>query len=384
MRRIARNFNLGHLLLVLLFLIPAAFAYGKIEMPNKPSLADGLYAVIHTTSGAITIQLYYEKAPLTVTSFVGLAEGAIKSSRPAGVPFYDGLTFHRVIKDFMAQGGDPEGIGSGGPGYKYPDEFQPALRFHRPGTLGMANAGPNDNGSQFFITTTEQNRLNYMHTVFGHVVSDMEVVRAIEQGDVMEKVEILRIGETAATFKADQEDFDRLLAAAKPIPPPTGDHVYFINESSLRVPGSTTRWLNQKLYQYEGATGNRIYLRLIHRFVPEGPIDTISKFTKKMAADLEAGNDNGLLVSYFAEKNLWDIRIGQSLLPYFFYHDGQDVESFVESGDLFHRKMNILREPKKYSYLGDHQRAIDTIVIELIKILDRPLAQESSDSDNPG
>lgn len=372
----------SNLLIFLLCLLLTGVVSGQTDTSTETSLPDGLYAVIHTSKGAITIELFYEKAPLTVTSFVGLAEGAIKSSRPAGVPFYDGLIFHRVIKDFMAQGGDPEGIGSGGPGYKFPDEFHPELSFRQPGTLGMANAGPNDNGSQFFITTTDQTRLNYMHAVFGRVVSDLAVVLEIEQGDVMEKVEILRIGENAGAFKADQESFNQLLAAAKPIPPQTGDPVHVINESRLPVPGQLIDWLNQKLYQYEGATGNRIYLRLYPRFDPDGSNDTISKFTKKLAADLEAGNETGLLISYFADKNLWDIRIGRSLQPFFFYHDGQDIESFIESGDLFHRKMDILREPKKYSFLEDYQRAIDIIVIELIKILDKPLAQESSDSNN--
>lgn len=372
----------SNLLIFLLCLLLTGVVSGQTDTSTETSLPDGLYAVIHTSKGAITIELFYEKAPLTVTSFVGLAEGAIKSSRPAGVPFYDGLIFHRVIKDFMAQGGDPEGTGSGGPGYKFPDEFHPELSFRQPGTLGMANAGPNDNGSQFFITTTDQTRLNYMHAVFGRVVSDLAVVLEIEQGDVMEKVEILRIGENAGAFKADQESFNQLLAAAKTIPLPTGDPVHVINESRLPIPGQLIDWLNQKLYQYEGATGNRIYLRLYPLFDPDGSNDTISKFTKKLAADLEAGNETGLLISYFADKNLWDIRIGRSLQPFFFYHDGQDIESFIESGDLFHRKMDILREPKKYSFLEDYQRAIDIIVIELIKILDKPLAQESSDSNN--
>ncbi len=365
---------MSNLLIFLLCLLLTGVVSGQTDTLPKPSLPDGLYAVIHTPKGAITIELYYEKVPLTVTSFVGLAEGAIKSSRPAGVPFYDGLTFHRVIKNFMAQGGDPEGTGSGGPDYKFPDEFHPELSFRRPGTLGMANAGPNDNGSQFFITTSDQTRLNYMHAVFGHVVSDLAVVLEIEQGDIMEKVEILRIGEKAGAFKADQENFDRLQAAAKAIPPPTGAPVHVINESGLPIPGQLIQWLNQKLYQYEGATGKRIYLRLFPRFTPENDGDTISTFTKNLAADLEAGNETGLLISYFADKNLWDIRIGQSLLPYFFYHDGQDVESFIESGDLFHRKMDILREPKKYSFLENYQGAVDTIIIELINILDKPLA----------
>jgi len=340
--------------------------------------------VINTPRGAITAELYYEKAPLTVTSFVGLAEGAIKSSQPEGAPYFDGLTFHRVVPEFVIQGGDPQGTGGGGPGYKFPDEFHPDLHMRQPGALAMANAGPNDNGSQFFITITEQNRLNYMHAVFGQVVSGMEVVRAIEQGDVMEKVKILRIGDKAQAFKADQESFDRLLAEFKPIPPPTGPPIHLINQAGLPLSGQAIRWLNQKLYQYEGATGKRIYLRLFPRFSPESEGEKVLSVTKSMAADLDAGHEHGVLVSYFVEENIWDIRIGESLLPYFLYNDLQNIDSFIESGDLNHHKISLLRQSKKYSFLENYQKAIDIIVIDLIELLDKPLAQESSDSDNPG
>ena len=363
-----------NLLLILLCFFLIGIVIGQSDTPDETSLADGLYVVFHTPRGAITAELYYEKAPLTVTSFVGLAEGAIKSVQPEGAPYFDGLTFHRVVPDFVIQGGDPQGTGGGGPGYKFPDEFHPDLHMRQPGALAMANAGPNDNGSQFFITITEQNRLNYMHTVFGQVVSGMEVVRAIEQGDVMGKVEILRIGEKAQAFKADQESFDRLLAEAKLIPPPTGDPVHIINEAGLSLSGQALRWLNQKLYQYEGATGKRIYLRLFPRFSPENEGDNILSFTKNLAVDLDAGHERGVLISYFVEENKWDIRIGESLLPYFLYHDGQNIDSFIESGDLHHRKISFLRQSKKHSFLENYQQAIDTIVIDMIELLDKPLA----------
>ena len=152
---------------------------------------------------------------MTVTNFVGLAEGTKKSNKPDGTRFYDGVKFHRVIAKFMIQTGDPRGNGTGGPGYRFPDEFHPALKHSGPGILSMANAGPGTNGSQFFITHLATPHLDGKHTVFGHVVEGQEIVNAIAQGDVIKKVVILRIGEDAKAFKADQASFDALIEAAK-------------------------------------------------------------------------------------------------------------------------------------------------------------------------
>ena len=176
------------------------------------SLTEGLYAQFLTTRGEIVARLEFEKTPLTVANFVGLAEGAKRSNRGAGVRFYDGLAFHRVIPDFMIQGGDPQGNGMGGPGYDFPDEFNPSLRHARPGVLSMANAGPGTNGSQFFITHIATPWLDGKHTVFGQVVSGQEVVNAIVQGDRIDSLAILRIGEPAKAFQSDQAAFDSLLA----------------------------------------------------------------------------------------------------------------------------------------------------------------------------
>ena len=185
---------------------------------KEMQLDDGLYARIITPRGTITVVLEFEKTPLTVVNFVGLAEGTkdfkVSKGRTNG-PFYDGLTFHRVIPNFMIQGGDPLGSGSGGPGYKFPDEFVPSLRFTGPGVLAMANSGPKTNGSQFFITHKSTSWLNYKHTIFGHVVSGQDVVNAIRQGDIIEKVEIIRNGDKAKNFATDQAAFDRLLAQRK-------------------------------------------------------------------------------------------------------------------------------------------------------------------------
>ena len=166
-------------------------------------MQDGLYANIHTNKGKILINLEFTKTPGTVGNFVALAEGNLENSvKPQGTPYYDGLKFHRVIPDFMVQGGCPQGTGTGNPGYKFDDEFHVDLKHDGPGVLSMANSGPGTNGSQFFITHVETPWLDNNHTVFGKVIEGQEVVDSIAQGDTMEKVEIIRKGEAAESFNA--------------------------------------------------------------------------------------------------------------------------------------------------------------------------------------
>lgn len=166
-------------------------------------MENGIYAKFYTPKGNILVKLTHDKTPGTVGNFVALAEGNLENTaRPQGKPYYDGLKFHRVIPDFMIQGGCPQGIGTGGPGYKFDDEFHPELRHDGPGVLSMANAGPGTNGSQFFITHVATPWLDNNHTVFGHVVEGQEVVDAIAQGDTMDKVEIIRVGEEAQKWNA--------------------------------------------------------------------------------------------------------------------------------------------------------------------------------------
>lgn len=178
-----------------------------ITLSSQAKLADGLYANLHTNQGDIIVQLDFEKTPLTVINFVGLAEGKKKSNIQIGKPFYNGLKFHRVIDNFMIQGGDPQGNGTGGPGYKFNDEITD-LSHDSAGVLSMANSGPNTNGSQFFITHRATPWLDKKHTVFGHVVEGMSVVNNIKKDDFIRKVKIIRIGEKAEQFKANEDTFN--------------------------------------------------------------------------------------------------------------------------------------------------------------------------------
>ncbi|WP_318679149.1 peptidylprolyl isomerase [Treponema sp.] len=174
---------------------------------------DGLFAEIKTNKGIIIVELFYKAAPLTVTNFVGLSEGTLDAAE--GKKFYNGLIFHRVIKDFMIQGGDPEGSGRGGPGYQFPDEPVEELIFDEPGKLAMANAGPGTNGSQFFITHVPTPWLNYKHTIFGKVVTGQDVVDSIQGNDTIVNIEIIRNGAEAEAFTATQEDFNKLVPHAQ-------------------------------------------------------------------------------------------------------------------------------------------------------------------------
>ena len=166
-------------------------------------MENGIYAKFNTAKGSILVKLTHDLTPGTVGNFVALAEGNLENKvKPQGTPYYDGLTFHRVIPDFMIQGGCPQGTGTGDGGYKFDDEFHPSLKHDRPGVLSMANAGPGTNGTQFFITHVSTSWLDGKHTVFGHVVEGQEVVDAVEGNDVLKTLEIVRVGEEAQKWNA--------------------------------------------------------------------------------------------------------------------------------------------------------------------------------------
>ena len=166
-------------------------------------MENGIYAKFNTAKGSILVKLTHDLTPGTVGNFVALAEGNLENKvKPQGTPYYDGLTFHRVIPDFMIQGGCPQGTGTGDGGYKFDDEFHPSLKHDRPGVLSMANAGPGTNGTQFFITHVPTSWLDGKHTVFGHVVEGQVVVDAVEGNDILKTLEIVRVGEEAQKWNA--------------------------------------------------------------------------------------------------------------------------------------------------------------------------------------
>lgn len=192
-----------------LFFCVIATAFVSCQTTSRP---DGLYAILETTKGDIVIKLEFEKAPMTVGNFVGLAEGKLDATK--GKHFYDGTVFHRVEPGFVIQGGDPTGTGNGGPGYRFPDEFSPDLKHSGPGVVSMANAGANTNGSQFFITLAATPWLDGKHSVFGSVVEGMDVVNKIAVGDTITKVRIERYGAAAKSFDVSQKAWDERLSAA--------------------------------------------------------------------------------------------------------------------------------------------------------------------------
>jgi cyclophilin family peptidyl-prolyl cis-trans isomerase len=270
------------------------------------SLPDGLYAEISTPRGVITCELESARAPMTVANFVGLAEGSLGPAPRK--PFFDGLTFHRVVPGFVIQGGDPLGTGEGGPGYSFPDEFVAGLGHDSAGVLSMANEGPDTNGSQFFITLAPVERLNFLHSVFGRTVRGSDVLEKVVQGDAMH-VKILRVGASALAFRADQETFAALVArapkyGADKVPGPAA---HFDDPDKL-LPTDPPRAanFNFKLGNFQRATGLRVFARVFAK----SPANK-EAFTRELAHSLGLG-ENGVLAVYFADSDKWNLNIGTS------------------------------------------------------------------------
>ena len=204
---------------------------------------EGVFAVLTTEKGQIVLELFFKETPMTVANFVGLAEGTLDAAK--GEPFYDGLIFHRVISDFMIQGGDPKGNGTGGPGYQFADEFVDGFIFDKPGKLAMANSGTNTNGSQFFITHVPTDWLNYKHTIFGQVVTGQNVVDTVAQGDHILNLQIIRQGAEAEAFKVTQESFNKLMAEGET------KAAKFAEEQAAREAKKAEEQLKERIKGYE-------------------------------------------------------------------------------------------------------------------------------------
>jgi cyclophilin family peptidyl-prolyl cis-trans isomerase len=302
-----------HLLLPKVGVAAAILALPLATVAAAAELPDGLYAEITTPRGVITCELEASRAPLTVTNFVGLAEGTLGPAPRK--PFFNGLKFHRVVPGFVIQGGDPLGTGEGGPGYAFPDEFGPGLSLNSAGVLAMANSGPDTNGSQFFITLEPEERLDFMHSVFGKVVRGMKVPAKVVQGDPM-TVRILRIGAAARVFRADDRALSGLLARAPgfPVGEDSGPSALFLDPDRVlpvRDPPLSDLY-NLKLKNYERATGRHLFVRIFARFRPPSagvnPEEACRRLYKTLGIP-----EPGALAVYFSDQNQWRIFAGPGL-----------------------------------------------------------------------
>lgn len=291
-------------------------AVGLQAHGSTNDLPNGLYAEVTTPRGVVIGELFYKKAPLTVANYVGLAEGTL-GPEPRH-PFFDGLTFHRIVPGFVAQGGDPTATGDGGPGYSFPDELVPGLRHDSIGVMQMANDGPDTNGSQWCFMLGEAPRLNYLHSVFGHVVQGKDVLPQIQVGDTM-KVRILRIGSEARSFRADVATFQKLAAKIRPYrgPKEPGPTAFFDDpDKLLPLDPPRARNFNFKLANFQRFTGRRIVARVYGKAPTEAEPDNLGKFTKELARHLGVGR-SGAMALYLADRSEWRMWIGDEWVALF-------------------------------------------------------------------
>ncbi|HEY5551493.1 MAG TPA: peptidylprolyl isomerase [Opitutaceae bacterium] len=348
--------------------VAALLAIASPSIGATEALANGLYAAIHTPKGVITAELFPDKAPLTVANFVGLAEGTIPfEGRPGGEPYFDGLTFHRVVPGFVIQGGDPLGTGEGGPGYSFPDEFDPGAR-HVRGSLAMANSGPNTNGSQFYIAIEEVHRLNYKHTVFGVVHSGMDVVTAIEQGDPIERVEIIRVGEAARAYRTTAETFAAMRTSAHVIQPrDPALPPLFASDVDLELPEWFPQWIQDKLNHHHQVRGTPIFVRLFKKF-SDLPGES-SEALPALFATLSAGDERSCMLVYLDDEKSWRVWFGGAVIPLVVGPDA-DVDAVEGKESLHAAKVAVLAPAKAEIDAGKPRRSIDAAVTSLIETLD--------------
>lgn len=299
-------------LAVLLSLITAGLC--RAEHPH--GLPDGLYTEITTERGVVVCELFYEKVPMTVVNHVALAEGTL-GPKPRK-PFYDGLTWCRVVPGLVVQGGDPTGTGDGDAGYLFPDEIVPGLRHDGMGTLQMGNDGPDTNGSQFCLMLSAQHRLNYQHNVFGRVVRGMELLPQIKERDTM-RVKILRLGAAAQAFRADEATFNALVAKASRYPGPREpgpDAPFDDPDKILPKEWDRARHFNFKLVNFERFTGIKLAARVYAKPPAAAQGDKLDGWLGQEAARLGVAK-RGALAIYFANADQWHICIGTESAAHF-------------------------------------------------------------------
>lgn len=291
-----------------LLISPFLAALALLPLGAAEPLPDGLYAEVTTPRGVVVAELHYKQAPMTVANYVGLAEGTLGPKK--GTPFFNGLTFHRVVEDFVVQGGDPTGTGNGDAGYLFPDEISPALSHDRAGVVQMANDGPDTNGSQWCFMLREVHRLDYLHSVFGHVVRGLEVLPAIQQGDAMQ-VKILRQGGEAAAFQVTAESFAAMTRAAKRYNAPRDpgpDAPFDDPEKILPTDWDRAKAFNYKLANFERFTGRKLRARVLAK-TPQDGIDRYLDVTRQRLGIAE----DGVLAVYRVDAGEWNISVGKNL-----------------------------------------------------------------------
>jgi len=331
------------------FLKTAALAAGlalAASLSATEKLADGLYAEFTTPRGSFVAELYYRKAPLMCANFTGLAEGTLAPKD--GKPFYTGLTFYRVVPGFVIQSGNP-GLKDTDDDkvahpHRFPDEFVPGLRHDGPGILSMANAGPDTNSCEFFVTLAATQRLNYLHSVFGRVIRGLEVLPQIRQDDPV-SIRILRVGTDARAFKNDAATFQALAAVAKPYvsradspaealaKAEPGPASHFDDPDHL-LPQDVPRAknFNFKLANFERVTGVRIVGRFFAK-EPPAEEDKVPGAYMKALAEKVGTAQHGAVAAYFAAEDDWRIWFSEEAAAHFLGHPATPSD-LVSEGPL--------------------------------------------------
>ncbi len=355
---------------------------------SRPELVDGLYAEFTTPRGVFVTELHYKQVPATVAGFVGLAEGTL--SPRDGKPFYTGLTWYRVVPGFVLQSGNP-GLKDTGDDiipHRFADEFVPGLRHKDVGILSMANAGPDTNGCEFFVTLGDCTRLNYLHTVFGRTIRGLEVLPLIQPDDAF-TIKILRIGAEARAFKADPAAFAALTAKLKPYAgsPDPGPTAHFDDPSSLiPVEPPRAKNFNYKLANFERATGVRIVARLLAKS-PTAAEDAAPGAYMRALAEKFGVAKRGALAVYFADEKDWrvwfsdeavNIFLGRpaasaDLVPEGAVHQVKTtfIDTAIAEGDAAYARQQKAAAPDKQPPPAQHLKLqVDALLDALILKLD--------------